>query len=214
MKHFTPIQITALAVLFVIVVALAIVAFTTADSLSTEPIEIAAPSATPVIVTIELAGDTNIPTPVPIPTPTPTPEVTKTPTATPSHTREGDGLFTLTILDDDISVAYGVEEATLKKSPGWLTSSALPGQYGTCVVYGHRNRNHLKVLENVALGDKITATMDGTAYTYTVTDVTVYEDSSDLLLPTVDGQTLVIVTCYPFRYTGHAPGKCVVTATA
>ena len=80
-----------------------------------------------------------------------------------------------------------------------------------CVVYGHRNRNHLKVLEKVERGDTITVTMDGIAYAYTVSDITIYESTDDLRLPTVDGKTLVLVTCYPFRYSGHAPGKCIVS---
>ena len=135
------------------------------------------------------------------------------PSAAPSLKQEGECFFTLDILNDTISVAYGVEEATLNKTPGWLPTSALPGKEGTCVVYGHRNRNHLKVLEKVERGDAITVTMDeGTVYTYTISDITIYESTDDLRLPTVDGKTLVLVTCYPFRYSGNAPGKCVVTA--
>ncbi len=213
MKNFTKLQITALAVLSTIVVALAIAAFATANSLSSEPLTAntsTIPTTTPEIVKIELAGATDVP--ASIPAPTPTQESTETPavTKTPSQTREGDGLFTLNILGDEISVAYGVEESTLEKTPGWLTSSVLPGQDGMCVVYGHRNRNHLKILEKVQRGDAITVTMDGATYTYTVSDVTIYESTSDLRLPTVDGKTLVLVTCYPFQYSGHAPGKCVV----
>ena len=134
------------------------------------------------------------------------------PPAAPSPKQEGECFFTLDILNDTISVAYGVEESTLKKTPGWLTTSVLPGDNGMCVVYGHRNRNHLKILEKVTVGDIITATKDGIAYTYTVSDVAIYESTSDWRLPTLDGSTLVLVTCYPFRYSGHAPGKYIVTA--
>ena len=146
----------------------------------------------------------------------PTPEATLqpvyTPTATPAPMQGGRAFFTLSILNDTISVAYGVEESTLKKTPGWLTTSVLPGESGMCVVYGHRNRNHLKILEKVTVGDTITATKDGIAYTYTVSDIVIYENTSDWRLPTLDGSTLVLVTCYPFRYSGHAPGKYMVTA--
>ena len=156
------------------------------------------------------------PLPSPAALPPPTPEATLQPTcpsaATPAPVQGGKAFFTLSILNDTISVAYGVEESTLKKTPGWLTTSVLPGESGMCVVYGHRNRNHLKVLEKVERGDTITVTMDGIAYAYTVSDITIYESTDDLRLPTVDGKTLVLVTCYPFRYSGHAPGKCVVTA--
>lgn len=156
------------------------------------------------------------PLPSPAALPPPTPEATLQPTcpsaATPAPVQDGKAFFTLSILNDTISVAYGVEESTLKKTPGWLTTSVLSGENSMCVVYGHRNRNHLKILEKVTVGDTITATKDGIAYTYAVSDVAIYESTSDWRLPTLDGSTLVLVTCYPFRYSGHAPGKYMVTA--
>lgn len=156
------------------------------------------------------------PLPSPAALPPPTPEATLQPTcpsaATPAPVQGGKAFFTLSILNDTISVAYGVEESTLKKTPGWLTTSVLSGENGMCVVYGHRNRNHLKILEKVTMGDTITATKDGIAYTYAVLDVAIYESTSDWRLPTLDGSTLVLVTCYPFRYSGHAPGKYMVIA--
>ena len=158
-------------------------------------------------------------TPLPSPAaalPSPTPEATLQPVyppaATPAPAQDGNAFFTLSILNDTISVAYGVGENTLEKTPGWLTTSALPGEDGMCVVYGHRNRNHLKVLEKVTVGDTITATKDSIVYTYAVSDVAIYESTSDWRLPTLDGSTLVLVTCYPFRYSGHAPGKYMVAA--
>ena len=166
------------------------------------------PKATNVI------SSTSLPSPTALPSPTP--EATLQPTypsaATPAPVQDGKAFFTLSILNDTISVAYGVEESTLKKTPGWLTTSVLPGDNGMCVVYGHRNRNHLKILEKVTVGDIITATKDGIAYTYAVSDVAIYESTSDWRLLTLDGSTLVLVTCYPFRYSGHAPGKYMVTA--
>lgn len=171
---------------------------------------------TPEIVHMELAAPTPSSVPVPVLVPASMPETIESPApappATPSPKREGECFFTLDVLNDTISIAYGVEEATLNKTPGWFPTSALPGEEGVCVVYGHRNRNHLKALEKVECGDTITVSMDGTAYAYTVSDITIYESTDDLRLPTVDGKALVLVTCYPFRYSGHAPGKCVVTA--
>ena len=160
-------------------------------------------------------SSTSLPSPaaaLPSPTPEATLQPVYPPAATPAPAQDGNAFFTLSILNDTISVAYGVGENTLEKTPGWLTTSALPGEDGMCVVYGHRNRNHLKVLEKVTVGDTITATKDGIAYTYTVSDVAIYESTSDWRLPTLDGSTLVLVTCYPFRYSGHAPGKYMVAA--
>ena len=169
---------------------------------------ISTPKATYVISSTPLSS--------PAALPSSTPEATLQPTypsaATLAPVQDGKAFFTLSILNDTISVAYGVEESTLKKTPGWFTTSVLPGEDGMCVVYGHRNRNHLKVLEKVTVGDTITATKDGIAYTYAVSDIAIYESTSDWRLPTLDGSTLVLVTCYPFRYSGHAPGKYMVTA--
>jgi sortase A len=181
-----------------------------------EPVVIDIPN-TP--VPILQPTETPIATPVQAPTATPT-ESPKTPVpsaATPKPTgtaKPSPALFcTLTIRGSKIEVYDSVEESSLKKRPGWLSSSALPGEDGMCVVYGHRNRNHLKVLEKVERGDTITVTMiDGAVYVYTITDTKIYESTDELRLPTSDGKSLVLVTCYPFRYSGHAPGKCMVTA--
>lgn len=212
MKKQTIIRAAALAALSITAIILGIIVFTPQEQENTF-VEIQ-PIKTPEVMHIELAGATNTPiAPTIPPMPIPTEEATPAPKASPtSHPqKKGDGLFTLRIKDRTISVAYGVEEKTLEKTPGWLTTSVLPGEDGMCVVYGHRNRNHLKVLENVERGDTITVTMDdGTVYTYTVSDITIYENTEDLSLPVMDGKTLVLVTCYPFRYSGHAPGKCVV----
>lgn len=107
MKNFAPLQITALAVLSVIVIALAIAAFATGNSLATETVEVAAAHTTPQIIEIRLADNTNMPTPVPIPAPTPTPEATEAPTSTPTRApkNEGDGIFTLEIKDNTIVFA-------------------------------------------------------------------------------------------------------------
>ena len=161
-----------------------------------------------------MISSTLLPSPAALPSPAPetTLQPICPPAATPAPVQGGKAFFTLSILNDTISVAYGVEESTLKETPGWLTTSVLPGENGMCVVYGHRNRNHLKILEKVTVGDTITATKDGIAYTYAVSDVAIYESTSDWRLPTLDGSTLVLVTCYPFRYSGHAPGKYMVIA--
>lgn len=213
MKHFSTLQIAALAVLTVIVVALAIVAFATGKNLAVDTVDISLPTATPEVFKIELAGDTNTPSPVPIPTPTASPSASPTSSTEPSSGKQTDTFCTLTVDGKDIPVRYGVDEKTLEKSPGYLPSSALPGAEGTCAIYGHRNRNHFKTLKDAEVGDSIKVTMaDGTVYTYVITDITIYESTSNWTLPATEGRILTLVTCYPFQYSGHAPGKCIVMA--
>ena len=123
------------------------------------------------------------------------------------------GLGILCIGKKEIPVAIGVDEATLADGPGWMPDSALPGQEGMSVILGHRNRKHLRPLQDVEIGDSLCFRYpDSREYTYTVSEIVKYEDTADWRLPALGGNTLVLVTCYPFRYSGNAPGKYVVTS--
>jgi len=159
----------------------------------------------PTSIMVETPEPTVYPMPEEIPAPSESSQITTAPIA---------NLFcTLTIGDEEVAVLNSVEEEMLKQHPGWLPSSAMPGEDGMCVVYGHRNRNHLRALEGVKNGDAIMVTMtDGTAYKYIITHITIFDSTAEFRLPAADGRTLVLVTCYPFRYSGNAPGKYMVTA--
>lgn len=135
------------------------------------------------------------------------------PTAVPQVSVPHGAAFVLTIHGKDITIAPSVDEATLEKTPGWLNTSAFPGEEGVCVVYGHRNRNHLQILKDVTYGDKITVTMpNGAVYTYVIESMEILESNEDLRIPTIEGKHLMLTTCYPFHYTGHAPKKYVIVA--
>ncbi len=143
-------------------------------------------------------------------TPEPSATITTTPTPSSSDVKSdsNDILGQLMIGAESITVRNNVDEATLRQSPGWMPDSALPGEDGMCVILGHRNRNHLKVLENVEVGDEIIFRYpDNRTATYTVKEIQIFEETTDWTLPQSDKNLLVIVTCYPFRYSGSAPGK-------
>ena len=63
--------------------------------------------------------------------------------------------FTLLIQGKRIEVWDKVDRETLARGPGWLPSSVYPGEEGTCIIYGHRNRTHLRILEEVNKGEEI-----------------------------------------------------------
>lgn len=138
------------------------------------------------------------------------------PTDTPAREEKGErtpSAFVLTIRGSRIAVGCETSEEALKKRPGWLDTSARPGEAGVCVVYGHRNRRHLRVLEKVELGDEVTVTAeDGSVHRYVVTQIDVADDLSEIAIPTVAEPALMLVTCYPFRYSGNAPQKYIVIA--
>ena len=145
--------------------------------------------------------------------PTPIPPETAAPQQTEAQqliTASG-SLGVLTVGRKEIPIAGNVDEATLDKSPGWMPESALPGESGMCVILGHRNRKHLRPLEKVEIGDELIFTYpDGRTATYIVSETMIYESTADWRLPAVDGDTLVLVTCYPFRYSGSAPRKIMI----
>lgn len=123
--------------------------------------------------------------------------------------KDTDGVLGQLIVDNQsVNIYNCIDEETLKNGPGWMPESALPGDDGMSIILGHRNRNHLKIIENVQVGDGISfCYLDGRTVSYSVTDVQIFENSADWVLPQPDGNMLVIVTCYPFRYSGSAPGK-------
>ena len=128
-----------------------------------------------------------------------------------SQEKRGDGI-TLIVGNNAVSVAYGVDDETLEKTPGWLETSAMPGEEGTCVIFGHRNRNHLKLLKDVKLGDTIKIKSQGMEYSFIVESISILENDEQLTIPAATGKHLLISTCYPFYYSGYAPQSIVVLA--
>ena len=166
------------------------------------------------------AMETALPSTVPIIATTPTlePAYVRMPTAAPAVTPVPTVLkgmaFTLSILGKTVNVASNVDAGTLEKTPGWLPTSAKPGKEGVCVVYGHRNRNHLLILKEIEKCDEIDVVMpDGKVYTYVVEKTEILETDEAMHILTIEGMHLILMTCYPFYYTGHAPQKFVATCT-
>lgn len=226
-------------ILAILAIAILILPFLLGDKISLiaeQAIETASPTATPeptieteiIEIVIPTPSSTIAPEPSASPTPddwpefpvidepvteSPAPHSPSAPTAIPQVSVPHGAAFVLTIHGKNITVAPSVDEATLEKTPGWLNTSASPGEEGVCVVYGHRNRNHLQILKDVTYGETITVTMpDDSVYTYVIESMEILESNEDLRIPTIDGKYLMLTTCYPFYYTGHAPKKFILLA--
>ena len=173
------------------------------------------PLRTPEVITLELLVTPSA-TPLPMPTETPVlAEDNNTVEQTIKQTtrKESNALFSLIAGNNSVSVAYGVDDETLEKTPGWLETSAMPGEEGTCVIFGHRNRNHLKLLKDVKLGDTIKIKSQGKEYSYIVESISILENDEQLTIPAATGKHLLISTCYPFYYSVSAPQKFVLWGT-
>ena len=126
--------------------------------------------------------------------PSPSPGIPYEAQGQPEASSREAGLGILCIGKKEIPVAIGVDEATLADGPGWMPDSALPGQAGMSVILGHRNRKHLRPLQDVEIGDSLCFRYpDGREYAYTVSEIVKYEDTADWRLPALGGNTLVLV---------------------
>lgn len=62
------------------------------------------------------------------------------------------------------------------------------------------------------VGDVIRLTVPGDEYTYRVTFTDIVNSKETWVLQPATGDTLTLVTCYPFHFIGAAPKRFVVRA--
>jgi sortase A len=110
-------------------------------------------------------------------------------------------------------VVEGTETQFLRKGPGHLTGSAMPGDGGNAVIAGHRD-THFRVLKDVAIGDEIRIDKGGERYLYRIVDTRIVAPTDVSSLRQSKDSVLTLVTCYPFYFIGPAPDRFVVRARA
>src|SRR5437899_2259021 len=135
------------------------------------------------------------------------------PSEAPRPARRGDMIARLSIdrLNSEWVVLEGADKVELKRGPGHLIDTALPGTRGNCVIAGHRD-TQFRVLRNVEIGEEISLETEGRTYRYRVTDRQVVAPTDTSALDPTDKPTLTLVTCYPFYYVGPAPKRFVLRA--
>jgi sortase A len=129
------------------------------------------------------------------------------------HFALGETMAKLTIprLGTELYVVEGDDARELRRGPGHLAGTALPGQSGNCVIAGHRD-THFRVLKDIHEGDDIVLQTQTGQYLYRVKRMhIVTPDNTSALQPT-SGPELNLITCYPFYYVGSAPKRFVVEA--
>ncbi len=146
-------------------------------------------------------------------TPAPTAEQTGIPTSTACEINNA--FATLKITTNKkigmYTVMPDVDEETLKDNIGWLPSSSFPGEEGVCVFMGHRDTD-FKILKYIETGDILTITTSGEIFNYEVKKTDIINSDTNLRFSATYGCSLILITCYPFYYSGHAPQKMVVFA--
>ncbi len=108
-------------------------------------------------------------------------------------------------------VVEGAGTSELRKGPGHLIDTALPGSRGNCVIAGHRD-TQFRVLRKVEVGEEIDVEIGGRRYRYRVTDTSIVSPNDVRSLQPTQTPILTLVTCYPFYYVGPAPKRFVIRA--
>jgi sortase A len=111
---------------------------------------------------------------------------------------------------DNKVVVEGVGRNDLRKGPGHVPSTVLPGQDGTFGVSGHRTTYGAPFyrLNELAKGDTITVVTREAVYTYTVTRTAIVRPTDTQVLDNVRGTdgkpkaTITLTTCHP-RYSAR-----------
>lgn len=125
----------------------------------------------------------------------------------------GDAIAKLSIprLETNLYVVEGDGNRELRRGPGHVRGSAMPGGDGNCLIAGHRD-THFRVLKDIRKGDEIVLQTREGEYTYRVeTTQIVSPQNTASLRPTSDA-VLHLITCYPFYYVGSAPKRFIVEA--
>ena len=109
-------------------------------------------------------------------------------------------------------VLHGSDGPTLRRGPGHLEHTALPGEPGNIVIAGHRD-TFFRPLRQIQVGDRILLENPGGRFEYRVSSLRVVR-SNDLSVLEQNGEELLtLITCYPFNLIGSAPDRFVARAT-
>ena len=114
-------------------------------------------------------------------------------------------------LDAELYVIEGDGPVELRRGPGHLAGTALPGEKGNCVIAGHRD-THFRVLKDIREGDDIVLQTDAGQFLYRVRKTHIVSSENTTALRATSTAALNLITCYPFYYVGSAPKRFIVEA--
>ena len=110
-----------------------------------------------------------------------------------------------------VMVREGADEGTLSRAVGHIPGTALPGKLGNVGLAGHRD-TFFRALRNIREDDTIELQTTHGAYHYIVKSTKIVTPRDVSVLEASGGDTLTLVTCYPFYYVGSAPKRFIVHA--
>jgi len=108
-------------------------------------------------------------------------------------------------------IAEGTSPRVLSRAVGHAIGTALPGQPGNVTLAAHRD-TFFRHLSDMRWGDIIELKEQGREYSYQVRFTTVVGPNDTWVLEPTAGETLTLLSCYPFHFVGPAPDRFVIRA--
>ncbi|NIA25232.1 MAG: sortase [Gammaproteobacteria bacterium] len=114
------------------------------------------------------------------------------------------GRIKIPVIDLDKVIFEGVDRATLKKGPGHMPWTPLPGQPGNAVISGHRTTYGAPFfkLDEVSVGDQIIVETALGRHVYEVREVLIVRATDVWVTDPKRGAWLTLTTCNP-RYSAR-----------
>jgi sortase A len=143
--------------------------------------------------------------------PKPAPPTSQPQVAAPPGPQSVIGRLEIPRLNLAVMVREGADESTLSRAVGHIPGTALPGNVGNVGLAGHRD-TFFRALRNIQADDTIEMQTTAGTYRYVVKSTRIVTPRDVSVLEASGGETLTLVTCYPFYYVGSAPKRFIVHA--
>jgi sortase A len=143
--------------------------------------------------------------------PKPAPPTSQPQVAAPPGPQSVIGRLEIPRLKLAVMVREGADESTLSRAVGHIPGTALPGYVGNVGLAGHRD-TFFRALRNIQADDTIEMQTTAGTYRYVVKSTRIVTPRDVSVLQASGGETLTLVTCYPFYYVGSAPKRFIVHA--
>ncbi len=119
------------------------------------------------------------------------------------------GLVQIPRLDISAVVREGVDDRTLSRAVGHVSSTALPGAPGNVGIAAHRD-TYFRAVRDIKNGDTIRMVTPKGTYEYIVDSLKIVDPSEVSVLDPTPQPSITLVTCYPFNFIGSAPKRFIV----
>ena len=111
----------------------------------------------------------------------------------------------------EVPVYASASDLDMDRGAGWIPGTSQPGELGNIGIAGHRD-GYFRVLKDANVGDRLHLRTPAGLEQYEIDDIFIVDPLDVEILDPTDGQTITLVTCYPFYFVGHAPQRYIVRA--